>query len=354
MLLTQEQLAEAMGVTVGTVSKWENGNCVPDINTMMDLADFFNLSMDALVGYSMLSKKVDNIIEESFALYREHRLDEVRALIDKAIVRYPNDRKILKRAGSIYYLCWFNEDKKEEYRLRAIELLNRALLTLSDSPDNKIDEVEILKKLAILEKDKDKRVEIIKQINVEGVYNVLLAEAFWEQGKFEEALDCYTKKLHFSVLDILDVVWHMMNYFFLNKKYREMIELYDWVDIIISGLMVSNKISYLTRCLAISKTCKAVCYELIGNHEKMMSEIDFAIENAKAFDADPVYDIYTNVSFVYGNKKELPVAYDDIDSNTVLGIKQIVDEIYSSDDLSFTRKELHAIKRVQEYIENLI
>ena len=35
--LTQEQLAEAMGVTVGTVSKWENGNCVPDINTMMDL-----------------------------------------------------------------------------------------------------------------------------------------------------------------------------------------------------------------------------------------------------------------------------------------------------------------------------
>ena len=67
-----------------------------------------------------------------------------------------------------------------------------------------------------------------------------------------------------------------------------------------------------------------------------------------------MYDIYTNIRFVYGTKKDLPVAYDDKDSNTVLGIKQIVNEIYSTGDLGFTKKELQAIKRVQEYMENLI
>jgi len=38
--LTQEQLAEAMGVTVGTISKWENGT-FPDIETIVELAEFF-------------------------------------------------------------------------------------------------------------------------------------------------------------------------------------------------------------------------------------------------------------------------------------------------------------------------
>ncbi len=44
--LTQEQLAEAVGVTVGTVSKWENGNCLPDITMITEIADFYEISID--------------------------------------------------------------------------------------------------------------------------------------------------------------------------------------------------------------------------------------------------------------------------------------------------------------------
>lgn len=39
MGLTQDGLAEALGVTIGAVSKWENGNNVPDITTLMELAN---------------------------------------------------------------------------------------------------------------------------------------------------------------------------------------------------------------------------------------------------------------------------------------------------------------------------
>ena len=51
--LTQEQLAEALGVTVGAVSKWESAMSVPDISTIIGLADFFDTSVDALLGYEM-------------------------------------------------------------------------------------------------------------------------------------------------------------------------------------------------------------------------------------------------------------------------------------------------------------
>lgn len=48
--LTQEKLGEIFNVRKGTVSNWENGNRFPDENTIIKLADFFNVSIDYLLG----------------------------------------------------------------------------------------------------------------------------------------------------------------------------------------------------------------------------------------------------------------------------------------------------------------
>lgn len=39
-LLTQEQMVEALGVTVGAVYKWEAGLSMPEIKLIMEIADF--------------------------------------------------------------------------------------------------------------------------------------------------------------------------------------------------------------------------------------------------------------------------------------------------------------------------
>ena len=48
--LTQDQLAEKLGVTAQAVSKWENDQSCPDIATLPALADIFGTSVDALLG----------------------------------------------------------------------------------------------------------------------------------------------------------------------------------------------------------------------------------------------------------------------------------------------------------------
>jgi len=47
--ITQEQLAEAMGVTPQAVSKWENDISCPDISLLPKLADYFTVSLDVLL-----------------------------------------------------------------------------------------------------------------------------------------------------------------------------------------------------------------------------------------------------------------------------------------------------------------
>lgn len=52
--MTQEQLANALGITFQAVSKWENGVSSPDISTLPLLADLFGVSVDQLLGRETL------------------------------------------------------------------------------------------------------------------------------------------------------------------------------------------------------------------------------------------------------------------------------------------------------------
>lgn len=48
--VTQRQLAEAVGVSQQSINKYENHDIEPDINTLVAIADFFQTTVDYLVG----------------------------------------------------------------------------------------------------------------------------------------------------------------------------------------------------------------------------------------------------------------------------------------------------------------
>ena len=47
--MTQDELAEAMGVTSQAVSKWENDLSIPDLPILMEISEYFHISLDDLV-----------------------------------------------------------------------------------------------------------------------------------------------------------------------------------------------------------------------------------------------------------------------------------------------------------------
>lgn len=63
--LTQEQLLEVFGVTNRSISRWENGVNMPDFDLVMEITDYFDVSIDELLDGEKKSDMIDKQTKET-------------------------------------------------------------------------------------------------------------------------------------------------------------------------------------------------------------------------------------------------------------------------------------------------
>ena len=99
--VTQEQIAEVLGISVTAVSKWERNETYPDITLLPGLAIYFHTSVDAIVGMDELCREetLNRIHGEINAYVIDGRIDKAVALIRDSLKIYPNDSGLLMSLG---------------------------------------------------------------------------------------------------------------------------------------------------------------------------------------------------------------------------------------------------------------
>ena len=105
--LTQEILAEFLGVTFQSVSNWERGESYPDITMLPEIAGFFKVSVDELLGVH--KSENEHEIVSKIAEYDNYTDEKMMWQIITALkAKYPNDFRVLIR----YFGCLvrFSED----------------------------------------------------------------------------------------------------------------------------------------------------------------------------------------------------------------------------------------------------
>lgn len=108
--LTQEKLANFLGVSYQTISKWEHNDTYPDITTLPAIAKFFKISIDDLLGVNQVENEAE--IAEQIKAY--DNLTDKRLmwnLISALKEKFPNDFRVLIRY--IAYLSRFSKEKSK-------------------------------------------------------------------------------------------------------------------------------------------------------------------------------------------------------------------------------------------------
>jgi len=94
--ISQEVLAQALGVTFQAVSKWETGSALPDVTLIPAIAGFFGVSTDELFDVNMLEQErlVEDICNNAFK-YRFSDPDKAEEILREGLKRFPGNEIIL-------------------------------------------------------------------------------------------------------------------------------------------------------------------------------------------------------------------------------------------------------------------
>lgn len=155
--LTQERLAECLGVSAQAVSKWERGMTYPDISVIPLLSKALGVSADALLGIENESKdKQHASFLETFHLWQKgHKSEDMYWMAREAHAAYPHDATFEFWLASVEFWLAFEENLKpnpdREYFNDFMEnALRRFDSVIESCPDAAMKSCAVLGKITVL------------------------------------------------------------------------------------------------------------------------------------------------------------------------------------------------------------
>lgn len=205
--ITQEQLAESIGISFQAVSKWENNIALPDITLVPVLASYFGVSMDELFDFNL--KEIEHavrIITEKAYQYRESNPAESRRILEEGLKKYPENDILL---NNLLYVLDYSVKPDETIAIAS------KLIEKTNQNDVKYDALRFLAYAYKAKGDLESAEAAIEQIP-EIYFTKLTEKAYLLSGKakFEAA----EKQKWISFENLLQMMWKLAEYYEENGK----------------------------------------------------------------------------------------------------------------------------------------
>ena len=323
---TQEQLAEAMEVSVGAVSKWEKGLSVPELSIILELADFFEISVDALLGYKLRDNSAAETAERIDSLQDAKKYDEAIAEAEKALQKFPNNFKIVYQSALAYFMKGVECSDYNAFE-KSLELYKHAL-TICDGPDEKgIGPAKIYFEMAEIYDCIGKHqeaLELLKKHNDNGMYDDLIGYIYSSSFHNDpKGMDYLSDSLVATLSKLFHITFGFANYHEKTyKDYKSALDILLIYKDINDMFRIPEKTSYLDKGNVIILVSCAEFAAKLGDKEKAEEYLLEAKKAAEIFDANPDYSA-KNIRFY---KKEKPAfSGDNFGLTAIEGIENTIE-----------------------------
>ena len=300
--LTQEQLAEYLNVSVPAVSQWESGKTVPDVSTLLALANFFDVTLDELFDRASKDKEIE--MEKYYSLDREcanqGEIKKSLSLWREAVQKYPGDFNCLIKLAYSLEATVYNGGENDEIERNAKESIVICERILRDCTESDIRN-SALQILVYLYSQKDLSIaNEDSAVKYAMMADSLFAcrEALLEHAYFTEESKNKKKKIkHFNMLNYMDLL--TMNLYYGKYECEE-----DKIDACNAALTLWNTLIYdgnyqffHCRIQKIYLTL-AMSYAKLHKSDETIEAIKKALYHAKCYDNLPKEELHYTSTFV--------------------------------------------------------
>lgn len=121
--VTQEILANALGVTYQAVSRWENETTTPDISLLPQISVYFGVSIDELFEFTEESQyqRIENMLNEK-SILSDTEFENAKCFLEKQLQK--EDENI----DAIKLMAWLYAHRSKSSNLIAVEYAKKVCL----------------------------------------------------------------------------------------------------------------------------------------------------------------------------------------------------------------------------------
>lgn len=336
--LTQEQLAEALGVTVGAVYKWEAKLSTPDINLIIELADLFDTSVDVMLGYEVKNNKQKATVTRLKELMH-NRDDRALGEAEKALSRYPNCFDIVYQSATLYHMFgMINRDNN--LRQRAVGLMERAILLIGQNTDPEISELSIYIHMADIYfglGEAEKAVELLKSNNPCGINDALIGQTLASTCELpDEAVPYLSMALLNNIATFTRIVMGYSNVYFKRREFASAVDILRVALAFFGHFREPKKSNFLDKASALFYICLAHAQNELGETDAARESLCIAKNAAEEFDRMPDYK-GNSIRFV---STKSTTVFDDLGDTAKKALLNLIQDI-NSETLSALWEELN-------------
>ena len=278
---SQEELADVLCTSRQAISKWERGESYPDIDRLKDLAAYFGVSIDYLLGYDLESVSVNGFIERIKKCIENARcdigVDEIRLMVSKYA-----DHFVLLFYVLMYLQDFYGVEHRPEINDLAIEYGKKALAAYQiDNPFNvSLNDIHRLIAFCYISAHKfDLAKDYLKENKVYGA-SVSLSWCELELGNNEEAERIINEDFLGSIGSVINCSTMQAIIHLRNGKYANALELVNWLIDFVASIGKSEEavIDIVFALTFLKATCEKIegleCEEerafLKDNYQKVL------------------------------------------------------------------------------------